>query len=135
MAAFMMNNAYLTVNGVALSDHVTSITFSREADQLETTAMGDNNRTYIGGLQTGTLDLEMNQDLASGEVEATLYTLLGTTTTCVVKNDAAAASATNPVYTFDVLVTELPSANGAVGERSTVSVSWPITGAVTKATS
>ena len=91
MAAFMMNNAYLTVNGVALSDHVTSITFSREADQLETTAMGDNNRTYIGGLQTGTLDLEMNQDLASGEVEATLYTLLGTTTTCVVKNDGSNA--------------------------------------------
>ena len=130
-----MKNAYLTINGVALSDHVTSITFNRDADQIETTAMGDNTRTYIGGLQAGSLDLELNQDLAAGEVEATCYTLLGTTTTCVVKNDAAAASATNPVYTFDVLVTELPSVNGSVGELSTVSVSWPITGDVVKATS
>lgn len=135
MAAFIMKNAYLTINGVALSDHVTSITFNREADQIETTAMGDNTRTYIGGLQTGTIDIEMNQDLASGEVEATCYTLLGTSTAVVVKNDAAATSATNPSYTFNCLVTELPSVNGSVGELSTVSVSWPITGDVTKATS
>ena len=56
MAAFMLNNASVTINSVDLSDHVTSITFSEEADQLETTAMGDNNRTMIGGLKSGTID-------------------------------------------------------------------------------
>ena len=135
MAAFMLNNASVTINSVDLSDHVTSITFSEEADQLETTAMGDNNRTMIGGLKSGTIDLEFNQDLAASNVQATIRALLGTVTAVVVKNDAGATAATNPQWTFNALVTEWPSINGTVGELATASVSWPITGAVTQATS
>ena len=135
MAAFMLNNASVTINSVDLSDHVTSITFSEEADQLETTAMGDNNRTMIGGLKSGTIDLEFNQDLAASDVQATIRPLLGTVTAVVVKNDAGATAATNPQWTFNALVTEWPSINGTVGELATASVSWPITGAVTQATS
>ena len=135
MAAFMLNNASVTINSVDLSDHVTSITFSEEADQLETTAMGDNNRTMIGCLKSGTIDLEFNQDLAASDVQATIRALLGTVTAVVVKNDAGATAATNPQWTFNALVTEWPSINGTVGELATASVSWPITGAVTQATS
>ena len=135
MAAFMLNNASVTINSVDLSDHVTSITFSEEADQLETTAMGDNNRTMIGGLKSGTIDLEFNQDLAASDVQATIRALLGTGTAVIVKNDAGATAATNPQWTFNALVTEWPSINGTVGELATASVSWPITGAVTQATS
>ena len=135
MAAFMLNNASVTINSVDLSDHVTSITFSEEADQLETTAMGDNNRTMIGGLKSGTIDLEFNQDLAASDVQATIRALLGTVTAVIVKNDAGATAATNPQWTFNALVTEWPSINSTVGELATASVSWPITGAVTKATS
>jgi hypothetical protein len=135
MAAFMLNNASVTINSVDLSDHVTSITFSEEADQLETTAMGDNNRTMIGGLKSGTIDLEFNQDLAASDVQATIRALLGTVTAVIVKNDAGATAATNPQWTFNALVTEWPSINGTVGELATASVSWPITGAVTQATS
>ena len=135
MAAFMLNNASVTINSVDLSDHITSITFSEEADQLETTAMGDNNRTMIGGLKSGTIDLEFNQDLAASDVQATIRALLGTVTAVIVKNDAGATAATNPQWTFNALVTEWPSINGTVGELATASVSWPITGAVTQATS
>ena len=135
MAAFMLNNASVTINSVDLSDHVTSITFSEEADQLETTAMGDNNRTMIGGLKSGTIDLEFNQDLAASNVQATIRALLGTVTAVIVKSDAGATAATNPQWTFNALVTEWPSINGTVGELATASVSWPITGAVTQATS
>jgi hypothetical protein len=135
MAAFMLNNASVTINSVDLSDHVTSITFSEEAAQLETTAMGDDNVTMIGGLKSGTIDLEFNQDLAASDVQATIRALLGTVTAVVVKNDAGATAATNPQWTFNALVTEWPSINGTVGELATASVSWPITGAVTQATS
>ena len=135
MAAFMLNNASVTINSVDLSDHVTSITFREDADQLETTAMGDNNRTMIGGLKSGTIDLEFNQDLAASDVQATIRALLGTVTAVIVKNDAGATAATNPQWTFNALVTEWPSINGTVGELATASVSWPITGAVTQATS
>ena len=47
----------------------------------------------------------------------------------------AAVSATNPSYTFSVLVSEWTPLNGGVGELATASVTWPISGAITKATS
>ena len=135
MAAFNFNNASVTINSVDLSSAVTSVTLSQTADNLETTAMGDNARTYIGGLTTGNVDLTFNQDFAASQVEATIYPLLGTTTTVVVKPDAGATSATNPSYTFTALVTEWPTLDGDVGSVPQSSVSWPITGAITKATS
>ena len=135
MAAFMLNNASVSINGTDLSSAVTSITFSEEADQLETTAMGDDNRTMIGGLKSGTIDLEFNQDLAASNVQATIRALLGTVTAIIVKSDAGSTAADNPQWTFNALVTEWPSINGTVGELATASVSWPITGAVTQAVS
>ena len=135
MAAFMLYNASVTINSVDLSDHVTSITFSENAAELETTAMGDSNITRIGGLLDGTIDLEFNQDMQTSETQATIRSLLGTVTTVIVKSDAAAVSAANPSWTFSALVTEWPSVNGTVGELATASISWPLTGAVVQAVS
>jgi len=42
-------------------------------------------------------------------------------------------SATNPSYTFSALVAEWQPLSGAVGELATASVTWPISGAITKA--
>jgi hypothetical protein len=135
MAAFMLYNASVTINSVDLSDHVTSITFSENAAELETTAMGDSNVTRIGGLLDGNIDLEFNQDMQTSETQATIRSLVGTVTTVVVKSDASAVSAANPSWTFSALVTEWPSVNGTVGELATASVSWPLTGAVVQAVS
>lgn len=135
MAAFMLYNASVQVNSVDLSDHVTSITFTENAAELETTSMGDSNITLIGGLKSGSIDLEFNQDMQASETQATIRGLLGTVTTVVIKSDASAVSAANPSWTFSALVTEWPSVNGAVGELATATVSWPLSGAVVEATS
>ena len=135
MAAFMLYNASVQVNSVDLSDHVTSITFTENAAELETTAMGDSNVTRIGGLLDGNIDLEFNQDMQASETQATIRALVGTVTTVVVKSDASAVSAANPSWTFSALVTEWPSVNGTVGELATASISWPLTGAVVQAVS
>mgnify|MGYP003109172463 FL=1 len=135
MAEFMLNNASVTINSVDLSSYVTSVTLSQSADSLETTAMGDTARTYIGGLTNGTVDIEFNADFAAAKTEATIYPLVGTTTAVVVKPVDASVSATNPSYTFNVVVTEWDTLNGSIGELATHSVSWQIAGAITKATS
>jgi len=135
MAAFMLYNCSVVVNSIDLSDHVTSITFTENAAELETTAMGDSNVTLIGGLKSGSIDLEFNQDMQASETQATIRGLLGTVTTVVIKSDASAVSAANPSWTFSALVTEWPSVNGAVGELATATVSWPLSGAVVEATS
>ena len=135
MAEFMLNNASVTINSVDLSSYVTSVTLSQSADSLETTAMGDTARTYIGGLTNGTVDIEFNADFAASKTEATIYPLVGTTTAVVVKPVDASVSATNPSYTFNVVVTEWDTLNGSIGELATYSISWQIAGPIVKATS
>jgi hypothetical protein len=97
--------------------------------------MGDTSRSYIGGLKSGTVDIEFNADFAASKTEATIFPLVGTSTAVVVKPVAASVSATNPSYTFNAIVTSWDTLNGSVGELATHSISWPITGSITKATS
>ena len=131
----MLSNASITINSVDLSSYVTSVTLSQSADNLEDTAMGDTSRSYIGGLKSGSVDIEFNADFAASKTEATIFPLVGTSTAVVVKPVAASVSATNPSYSFNAVVTEWDTLNGSVGEIATHSISWPITGAITKATS
>jgi len=135
MAEVVLTNASVVINSVDLSAHITSVAINRSSDAVETTSMGDTNRTYTGGLESGTLDITFNQDFASAKVEATLYPLVGTSTTVVVKPVASAVAATNPSYSMSCYVSEWSPLDGSIGDLSTASVSWTINGAITKATS
>lgn len=135
MARIVLTNALVTVNAVDLSDYVASVTLNSSIDVVETTAFSSTAaRTRIGGLADNSISLEFHQDYASGEVEATIYPLLGTVTTVTVKPVNAATSATNPLYTASALVSEWTPLNGAVGELATAQVSWPVSGAIVKTT-
>jgi hypothetical protein len=135
MARIVLTNALVTVNAVDLSDYVASVTLNSSIDVVETTAFSSTAaRTRIGGLADNSISLEFHQDYASGEVEATIYPLLGTVTTVTVKPVNAATSATNPLYTASALVSEWTPLNGAVGELATASVTWPVSGAIVKTT-
>ena len=135
MARIVLTNAYVTVNSVDVSDHVASVTLNSSIDVVETTAFSSTAaRTRIGGLADNSITLEFHQDYASGSIEATVYPLLGSTTTVVVKPNGSSTSATNPSYTSTVLVSEWTPLNGAVGELATASVTWPVSGAITKTT-
>jgi hypothetical protein len=133
MARLVLTNAFITINGVNLSDHIASVTLTTSDDVVETTAFGDSARTRIGGLRDNSVALEFHQDYATSNVEATIYPLLGATTTVVVKPDGATTGAANPAYTMTALVTEWTPLNGAVGELATASITWPISGAISKA--
>jgi hypothetical protein len=134
MARIVLTNAYVTVNSVDVSDHVASVTLNSSIDVVETTAFGTTGaRTRVGGLADNSITLEFHQDYASGSIEATVYPLLGTTTSVVVKPNGSSTSATNPSYTATALVSEWTPLNGAVGELATASVTWPVSGAITKA--
>ena len=133
MAVLVLTNAFITINSVNLSDHVASITLTTNDDVVETTAFGSTARTRVAGLGDNSVAIEFHQDYATSNVEATIYPLLGTTTSVVVKPNGATTAATNPSYTFTALVSEWTPLNGAVGELATASVTWPISGEVTKA--
>ena len=137
MARLVLTNVEVTIAGVSLSDHIASVTLGSTYDVLETTAFGGGNvpaaaKERIAGLVDNSVTLEFHQDFAAASVEATIYPLLGTVAAVRVQPVNGAISATNPEYLFDALVSEWTPLNGAVGELATASVTWPITGPITK---
>lgn len=135
MARIVLTNASV-VFGTSndLSDHIASITLNTSYDIVETTSFGNTAKTRIAGLADNSVSLEFHQDFASGSVESIIYPLLGTAITIKVKPVADTISATNPQYAFSALISEWTPLSAAVGELATASVSWPISGAITKTT-
>lgn len=135
MASFAFTDAKVTVGGTDLSAFVRQVTLDVKADELDDTAMGDTFRSRIGGLKDWSVALEFNNDFAAGAVDATLWPLLGTTTTVTVKATSAANSATNPQYSGSVLVSQVNPVSNGVGDLATTSITWNGAGTLTRLTS
>ena len=142
MARLVLTNVEVNIGGVDLSNHIASVTLGSTYDVVETTAFAGVSgaagnvplaaKTRVAGLVDNSVTLEFHQDFAASSVEATIYPLLGTVAAVEVQPVNAAISVDSPLYTFNALISEWTPLNGAVGELATASVTWPITGPVTK---
>lgn len=135
MAQLVLTNASITVNSVDLSDRANSVTLTYEVDSVEVTAFGDSGHKFAGGLQNISCEISFQQDFAANEVEATIYSLVGTTTTVVIKPTSAAVSSTNPTYTItNAFLGAHTPVMGAVGELAMTELTFT-GGTLAKATS
>lgn len=135
MAKVVLTNASITINSVDLSDHANNVELTYEVDSVETTSFGDGGHKFTGGLSNVQLTVDFMQDFAASSVEATIYPLVGTVTTVVIKADSGAVSATNPSYTItDTFLASHTPVAGAVGELSMTSLTFT-GGELAKATS
>jgi len=135
MAVFLNNGVQVTVNSVALTDHVTSVTLNRNFDELEVTAMGDSGHKFVKGLEASSVTIDFLNDTAASNVLATLQAAWGTSVAVTLKQTSAATSATNPLYTMTCLVNGTTDINGAVSDLGTQSVTWNVNGTVVITTS
>jgi hypothetical protein len=126
-----MTNANVVLGGTDVSSYVASVTLNISVNEVETTAFGSGATTRVGGLQDNSVTLDMHQDFSA--IEGLVYPLIGSTTSLVVKPNGTAVGTANPSYTMTPLVTEWTPVNGAVGELATISITWPVSGTVTKA--
>jgi hypothetical protein len=133
MAKIVLTDAKVTINSVVLSSSISSVTIDTKNDILETSAFGGASKTRVAGLADNSVTLEFFQDFAAANVEATIYPLVGSTTTVVVQPASSSVSSTNPTYTFTALVSEWQPLKGGIGQLATASVTWPISGTITKA--
>jgi hypothetical protein len=92
--------------------------------------MGDSGNRYIKGLESSSISIDFFNDEASAKTLQTLNSVWGTNTTVTVKQTSAAVSATNPLYTMTCLVNNTTPINGAVGDLSTQSVTWNVSGVI-----
>ena len=135
MAVLVLTDASITINSVSLGDHSNTVTLNYEKDSVEVTAFGMTGHKFTGGLQNNSLDIDLMQDFAAANVEATIFPLVGTQTTVVIKPTSDAVSATNPSYTLtDTFLAAHTPVAGAVGELAMTSLSFT-GGVLTKATS
>jgi hypothetical protein len=135
MAKQVATAVVVKIGGVDLSSYVASVNLTANVNEVTTTSFASGGNTErVGGLKDNSLQISFMQDFAAAAVEATVYPLIGGTASFEVLGNGSTASSTNPKYTGTVLVTSWSPVAGAVGELLTADVTWPITGAITKAT-
>jgi hypothetical protein len=137
MATFVLYDAYLSVAGVDLSDHVRSVTVDAGQNMADDTAMGDAFVSNTAGLATWSVSVELLQDYASSKVDATLEPLLGigNTAALVVKPTSGSVSSTNPSYSGTGILESYNPIGGSVGDQAMASATFQSASALTRATS
>jgi hypothetical protein len=125
------------------SEFVSSITLSTVHSVIDVTPVKEGviYKEVIAGVGTNSVSFDFYQDFANNSIEEFFggvppYTTepnrIGTKVSCKVRPINAPISASNPEYQFEALVTEWTPLNASVGQLSTISVSWPISGEIIK---
>lgn len=112
-----------------LSDQCSSVTLTIGNDALESTAFTSSGsptgRSFVAGLQSVEVTLEMYLSYGSSEVEDALAACVGKSSTLVISPSGTTESATNPEYTITGAYLEsFTPINSNMGELATVSVSF-----------
>ena len=134
MSKFIATDYKVEINGTNFSTSLASVELPIEVEEQDTTAFGAEFRTRIAGLKTGCITLEYHQDFGAAAIDSVLYPLLGTNATVTVSPTSATVSATNPTFSGEFLVTQYSPFSSTIGDLATLSVTWPLNGALTRAT-
>jgi hypothetical protein len=120
-----LSNPSVTINAVDLTDQCTSAVLNYVSEQLENTTFSNSSRSFTAGLFSNTVVISMYQSYAATESEASIYSLVGTTTTIVIKPSSGAVSATNPSYTLTgAFLSAHTPINASLGELSTLDLTF-----------
>lgn len=136
MAKYVVTGNKVSINGVDLSSSIARAEIAMTVADVDATDFASGGYTeLVGGLKSGSVSIDFHQDYAAASVDATIFPLIGSIATAVIiAGNGTAASSTTPAYTATVLVNGWNPVAGAVGDLSTVSVTWPTSGAISKAT-
>lgn len=135
MAKMVLLAQYLALNGSDLSDYTRKAELTIEVEDKDITTYGSAGwKAVLGGLKSGELACEFLQDVAATKIDSIMWPLVGTVVTFEIRADQAAVGVSNPKYTGSVLVKGWNPIEGSVGDEASVGVTFPTSGAVTRAT-
>ena len=135
MAKVVITSRYVSLNGTDISSSLSGASLEMTVEEVDTTSLGSLGwKEVAAGIKSGSVTLNYQQDFGAAAVDATLYPLLGTQGTVVMRPAAGTISATNPAYTATVLISQYTPISGAVGDLQTFDVTFPTSGSVTRAT-
>jgi len=128
-------NAQFELEGTNLSDTLNEITLPREVETAETTAFGDQDKTYITGLSDATVSLSGMFDATTDSAISTIIANLksGSITSASFTYGPSGSAGSSPKFTGEALVTSYEIAS-PVGDVVTYSLELQCTGAITGTT-
>ena len=137
MATLVMNDAYVSIAGVDLSDHVRTVTLDAGQNMLDDTAMGDAFQSNAAGLATWSVTIEFLQDYAASKVDATLQGELGigNSTALIFFPAGSSIGVTNPKYSGTGVLESYNPIAGTVGDQAMASSTFQSASALARATS
>jgi len=136
LAKYVVTSQSLTLNSVDLSADTARVELVINSAEVETTDFSSAGFTeVIGGLKSGTLNIDFHADYAAGGASATLEPLVGTVVPFVIIAGGTSVASETPSFSGNILITSFTPVSGAVGDLATFSCSFPTSGAITKATS
>jgi hypothetical protein len=128
-----LTTQYTSINSVDESANIKSSTLTVDVNPLDTTDFASAGWVEnIGGLKSGTLSIEFQDDIVAAAIDTKLWAILGTVVPFEVRLTSAVVGASNPKWTGNILISG-HSVGGAVGDLAMKSLSFPTSGAVTRA--
>jgi hypothetical protein len=115
MAIQYWQDMSILVDDIEMACHAKSFSLTNEVAQLDTTSLCSTGWTSsIGGLKSGSVNIEFMQDVATGSVDDTLYPLLGVAGTP--KSICLGSADGSPAYLLKSIPLAYTPVSGAVGE-------------------
>lgn len=141
MAKTIIDDPDVTIGGTDYSAQVSSaeLNLSREVQDSTNFDSGLDTESVVG-MRSASITLNFKKDANLSGLDAAIFTQYNTDAATglafVLSRDASVAiGTTNPDYSGTLQVTEWSPIQGSVGDLYGGSVTWPVTGAVTRATS
>jgi hypothetical protein len=121
-----LSNPTVLIGTVDVTQNTSAASLEIGYDSLESTTFGDTGHRFVSGLQMVNVTLTMFQNYGAGEIEATLFDVVGDgTTTLVISPAGSTESASNPEYTIsNAMMSSFTPIVTTVGELSQVSVTF-----------
>jgi hypothetical protein len=116
------------------SDHIANVTLGTTHDLVEITKSGDLSKHRIAGLADNTVSFEFHQDFDVNSIEDIIGDNVGNLMNVTIKASTSGVSVLNPLWSFVAVISEWTPVNAGPGQLSTISVTWPINGDITKTT-
>jgi len=138
LAKYVVTGNNVSIGGTDVSASVARAELTITSTEVDVTDFASGGFTeVVGGLKSGSLSLDFHTDFGAGSLNTVLTEdLVGTLVEIIViAGNGSTASADSPSYTANFLINSLSPVSGAVGDLSTFSVTFPMSGTVTKAVS
>jgi hypothetical protein len=131
----VLTDAYISIASNVISDHANKVEINASVDDKDTTCFGATWKSRTGGLKDGTITVSFLDDFVAANLDSVLWPLLGTVVAFEIRATSSAVSTGNPKYTGSILIKEIKPVAGSVGDLASQDLTFPTSGAVTRATS